>query len=85
VEVLLKQQEMAEPESSAIPAMEPNTLAGVDIFQDLGLEAKFVSNEQTFGDLEQGREFTHKASTSSTSLTQGPTHLPSYMRNSHGQ
>jgi len=58
VEVLLKQQEMAESESSAIPVIEPNTLAGVDVFQDLGLEAKFVSNEQTFDDLEQGREFT---------------------------
>jgi hypothetical protein len=58
VEVLLKQQEMAESESSAVPVMEPNKPADVDVFQDLGLEPKFVSNEQTFGDLEQGREFT---------------------------
>jgi hypothetical protein len=58
VEVLLKQQEMVESESSAIPVTEPNTLPDVDIFQDLGLEAKFVSNEQRFSDLGQGREFT---------------------------
>ena len=49
---------MAESESSAIPVMESNTLPGVDIFQDLVLEAKFASNEQTFSGLEQGQEFT---------------------------
>lgn len=58
MEVLLKQQEMAESESSSVPVMEPAKPAGVDIFQELGLEAKFVSNEQTFGDLELGQEFT---------------------------
>jgi hypothetical protein len=58
VEVLLKRQEIAESESSAVPAMEPAKPAGVDIFQDLGLEAKFFSNEQTFDGLEQGPGFT---------------------------
>jgi hypothetical protein len=58
VEVLLKQQEVAESESSAVPAMEAAEPAGVDVFQDLGLEAKFVSNDQTFVNLEQDRGFT---------------------------
>jgi hypothetical protein len=58
VEVLLKQQDSTESESNPVPVMEPNKPATVDIFQDLGLEAKFVSSEQTFSNLEQGQELT---------------------------
>jgi hypothetical protein len=58
VEGLLKQKEVTESGPSSVPATETDEPFDTDKLQDVGFTATFVSNEQTFGNLEQGGEFT---------------------------